>query len=247
MLEHYLSLFIKAVFVENMALGFFLGMCTFLAVSKQVKTSIGLGIAVIVVQTILGGSARSDIQDASQVDVIATNNSIRLEADGYIGGVQMTLSHGTNFSIDLVDAFVAEYKTINNVTTLIVVSDNQSLEQIATINGKFKVESAIVVNSGQEINNQIVELKGVELEMAGPNPFNPSTSLNVVVPDAGHVTVKIYNVVGQHVATLADGYMERSASGYTLNWNASQMPSGVYLVRAETAGSVSTQKLMLIK
>jgi Na+-transporting NADH:ubiquinone oxidoreductase subunit E len=52
MLEHYLSLFIKAVFVENMALGFFLGMCTFLAVSKQVKTSIGLGVAVVVVQTI---------------------------------------------------------------------------------------------------------------------------------------------------------------------------------------------------
>ena len=52
MLEQYISIFIKAVFVENMALGFFLGMCTFLAVSKQVKTSIGLGIAVIVVQTI---------------------------------------------------------------------------------------------------------------------------------------------------------------------------------------------------
>ena len=52
MLEHYLSLFIKAVFVENLALAFFLGMCTFLAVSKRVKTAIGLGIAVIVVQTI---------------------------------------------------------------------------------------------------------------------------------------------------------------------------------------------------
>jgi len=52
MLEYYLSLFIKAVFVENMALAFFLGMCTFLAVSKKVKTAIGLGIAVIVVQTI---------------------------------------------------------------------------------------------------------------------------------------------------------------------------------------------------
>ena len=51
-MEHYLSLFIKAVFVENMALSFFLGMCTFLAVSKQVKTSIGLGFAVIVVQGI---------------------------------------------------------------------------------------------------------------------------------------------------------------------------------------------------
>jgi len=50
MLEAYLSLFVKAVFVENMALAFFLGMCTFLAVSKKVETAAGLGLAVIVVQ-----------------------------------------------------------------------------------------------------------------------------------------------------------------------------------------------------
>jgi len=52
MLEHYLSLLIKSIFIENMALAFFLGMCTFLAVSKKVDTAIGLGIAVIVVQAI---------------------------------------------------------------------------------------------------------------------------------------------------------------------------------------------------
>jgi Na+-transporting NADH:ubiquinone oxidoreductase subunit E len=52
MLEAYLSLFVKAVFVENMALAFFLGMCTFLAVSKKISTAFGLGIAVIVVQSI---------------------------------------------------------------------------------------------------------------------------------------------------------------------------------------------------
>jgi len=52
MLEHYLSLFIKSIFIENMALAFFLGMCTFLAVSKRVETATGLGIAVVVVQTI---------------------------------------------------------------------------------------------------------------------------------------------------------------------------------------------------
>lgn len=48
-MEHFISLFVKAVFVENMALAFFLGMCTFLAVSKQVKTALGLGVAVVVV------------------------------------------------------------------------------------------------------------------------------------------------------------------------------------------------------
>jgi len=52
MTEHYVSLLLKSVFVENIALAFFLGMCTFLAVSKRVKTAIGLGIAVVVVQTI---------------------------------------------------------------------------------------------------------------------------------------------------------------------------------------------------
>lgn len=48
-MEHYISLFVKSVFIENMALSFFLGMCTFLAVSKKVSTAIGLGIAVTVV------------------------------------------------------------------------------------------------------------------------------------------------------------------------------------------------------
>jgi len=51
-MEAYLSLFVKAVFVENLALSFFLGMCTFLALSKKIETAIGLGIAVAVVQAI---------------------------------------------------------------------------------------------------------------------------------------------------------------------------------------------------
>ncbi len=52
MVEHYLSLFIKSIFVENMALAFFLGMCTFIALSKKVETAVGLGLAVVVVQAI---------------------------------------------------------------------------------------------------------------------------------------------------------------------------------------------------
>lgn len=51
-MEHYISLLVRSVFIENMALTFFLGMCTFLAVSKKIKTSIGLGVAVIFVLTI---------------------------------------------------------------------------------------------------------------------------------------------------------------------------------------------------
>ncbi len=51
-MEHYLSLFVRSIFIENMALSFFLGMCTFLAVSKKIQTAIRLGVAVVVVLTI---------------------------------------------------------------------------------------------------------------------------------------------------------------------------------------------------
>ncbi|MED5525017.1 NADH:ubiquinone reductase (Na(+)-transporting) subunit E [Gallaecimonas pentaromativorans] len=51
-MEHYISLLVRSIFIENMALSFFLGMCTFLAVSKKISTAMGLGIAVTVVLTI---------------------------------------------------------------------------------------------------------------------------------------------------------------------------------------------------
>jgi Na+-transporting NADH:ubiquinone oxidoreductase subunit E len=51
-MDHYLSLFVRSIFIENLALSFFLGMCTFLAVSKKIETALGLGIAVIMVQAI---------------------------------------------------------------------------------------------------------------------------------------------------------------------------------------------------
>ena len=51
-MEHYLAIFVKTVFIENMALTFFLGMCTFIAISKKISTAIGLGVAVIVVLAI---------------------------------------------------------------------------------------------------------------------------------------------------------------------------------------------------
>lgn len=51
-MEHYLSLFVRSIFIENMALSFFLGMCTFLAISKKVEAALGLGIAVVVVLAI---------------------------------------------------------------------------------------------------------------------------------------------------------------------------------------------------
>ena len=55
----------------------------------------------------------------------------------------------------------------------------------------------------------------------------------------------VYNVMGQLVSTLADGHM--NASDYSFTWDASSVPSGVYLITATTANHTSTQKVMLLK
>ena len=99
-----------------------------------------------------------------------------------------------------------------------------------------------------ELNDgNVVEVSNFAIKVTGPNPFNPTTTLNVAVPTAGNVSVKIYNLVGQEVASLHDGYMDASANGHNLNWNASNLSSGVYFVRAATANQVSYEKLMLLK
>ena len=69
--------------------------------------------------------------------------------------------------------------------------------------------------------------------------------MTLTMPVSGEITVEVYNVLGQVVATLASGYMD--ASTYTLTWDASNASSGVYFVQADAEGFTKTQRLMLIK
>ena len=104
----------------------------------------------------------------------------------------------------------------------------------------------MVGNAFSEINANIVFApKSFGLSNAYPNPFNPVTSMTLDIPEAGNVTVQVYNIMGQIVATLASGHMD--ANTYTLTWDASNVSSGMYFLKAEANGNIDTQKLMLIK
>ena len=204
---------------------------------------------VAMVQLILG-ERTVGYSDATEAKLVLTNDTISINSDGFVQGVQIELTHDINFTIDLVDSYISDFRTYGNSTTIIVVSDgSRTLSDIATFDGSCKVESVVVCSSEGEVQSDVsVELvSAFEVKVVGPNPFNPSTSLNLVVDKSGYVSVKVYNLVGQQVAVLANGYMEANDAGYTFNWNASQLSSGMYIVKAESAGNVSTQKLMLVK
>ena len=83
------------------------------------------------------------------------------------------------------------------------------------------------------------------LMSAYPNPFNPQTSLSLVLPEFGLVNLTVFDVLGQEVTTLMDGYMP--AGEYSLDFNAQNLTSGIYFARLSSAGQMKTVKLLFAK
>ena len=78
-----------------------------------------------------------------------------------------------------------------------------------------------------------------------PNPFNPATTIRYAVPQTAHVTIEVYNVTGQRVATLVSE--TRDAGYHTVTFDGTRLASGVYIYRMQAADFAKTRKLMLIK
>jgi len=87
--------------------------------------------------------------------------------------------------------------------------------------------------------------KGFELNQNYPNPFNPSTAITFTVQTPSNVTLKVYNVLGAEIATIVNDY--RTAGKHTVNFDGSQLSSGIYFVKMNANGYSSTRKIMLMK
>ncbi len=87
--------------------------------------------------------------------------------------------------------------------------------------------------------------KSFDLSQNYPNPFNPSTNIEFTVPKSGMVRLEIANLLGQQVAMLVDQTM--SAGRYVVQFNAANLPSGLYLYRLTAGSTVMTRKMMLVK
>ena len=78
-----------------------------------------------------------------------------------------------------------------------------------------------------------------------PNPFNPSTIIEYSLPENGHVTMTVYNVSCQVVVVLKDEYQQ--AGNYSIIWNASDKPSGLYFCTLKANGISETRKMVVVK
>ncbi len=83
------------------------------------------------------------------------------------------------------------------------------------------------------------------LEQNFPNPFNPATVISWQLPTESYVSLKVFDILGQEVTTLVDEF--KKAGSYSVSWNASSLPSGVYFYRLSAGNFTETKKLLLLK
>ena len=139
--------------------------------------------------------------------------------------------------------FVAGKGTSNTV-------NNYSFTDNSNLYGKVSYRLKQVDNDGKFTYSNAVEVelglpKSIELLANYPNPFNPTTTINFVMPQAGNVVVKVYNSLGAEVATLFNGKMDSGMQ--QLQFDAANLTSGVYYYTVSTDFGVKTAKMMLVK
>jgi len=133
--------------------------------------------------------------------------------------------------------------------TILSNEQNKSAENQGLLNKRKASEIfsrfMLVVNPNAEISNGEDLPESIKLNPNYPNPFNPTTTIPYEIAEDTEVKLTIWNMIGQKVATLVDGMVE--AGTHEETWNASNMPSGIYIARFEVGNRVFTRKMTLIK
>lgn len=116
--------------------------------------------------------------------------------------------------------------------------------------GKYSYRLKQIDNDGQYSYSKIVEVdlsKQIEYNLTQnyPNPFNPTTSISFTLPKSGVVKLTVYNLLGQEIKTLVNGFKESGV--HYINFNATDLNSGVYIYKLETLGFTQTRKMTLVK
>ena len=108
-----------------------------------------------------------------------------------------------------------------------------------------------IVETVTEVAGGVVQIPTeYRLEQNYPNPFNPTTKIAFSIPKTGHVTIAVFNILGQQVATVVDRNFD--AGTFTVSWNARNesgvpLATGVYLYRITTSEFSTTRKMILLK
>jgi len=145
----------------------------------------------------------------------------------------------------IVFKYVVNSQLLYGDTSQVGISDiyasDSKLVKVNVVPQNGKVLISNITSVGQENNIP----KEYSLSQNYPNPFNPSTLIEYGLKKDGKVTVEIYNILGEQVTSLVNGY--QAAGKYKIVWNASRFSSGIYFYRIKSGDFNQIKKMVLIK
>ena len=223
---------------------------------------------VIQIINVIIGTTRLDNQDAgtAQVVIQQTGNDmhVSLIANTDVAGVELGILSDSEFGIQLKDnshiSVAAGYA--DGVTRLVAYSilnqpfDSRTVEFMVMDGAQLNFDDLHIL-AGDQNGNALVLTRSAddgsittgpysfELKSVYPNPFNPSTEVTFVLPTEGFTRLAAFNLRGQVVDVIHEGY--QSIGTHTYTWHANQLPAGVYYLRLESNGQVETTKAVLLK
>ncbi len=163
-------------------------------------------------------------------DTLSVFNTVKLVKVFWGGGIP-------SFAFYLAED-IGPIKIVNDQSWVIPSVYNYNLNY-AKING---IEYGHVV-SASDVNPQLPTK--FFLSQNYPNPFNPITTIEFQIAEFGFVSLKVYDVLGREVANLVNE--EKSAGNYEINWNAQNLPSGVYFYKLQIGSFIEIKKMVLLK
>jgi hypothetical protein len=140
---------------------------------------------------------------------------------------------------------LSQETTINGVLRLVAGVFDNTIPFALGPNGSISMEGGSLLNPVSVESREQALPEAFFVDQNYPNPFNPSTTLRFGLPAASQVTVKVFNMLGQEIATLFDGRKE--AGVHDLQFDAAGLSSGVYLYRIEAGDAVHIQRMVLAR
>jgi hypothetical protein len=170
-------------------------------------------------------------QDVYQYEITNSSAPILVARDGRNTYTNDTASTATGIKIKVGNKF-------QSITGILYYNNNR-YKLVPRTNTDFGTLTGVAVTQTEIVPGTF------SLEQNYPNPFNPSTTIQYGIPQGGLVTLKVYNVIGQEVATLIN--QQQNAGIYSVNFDASRLSSGMYLYRITSGNFTQVKRMMLIK
>ncbi len=162
---------------------------------------------------------------------------LSLPSDGGGSATQLTLTTGAIYDVLLGLGFEDGDTADLDWTVMAALGDDTMMAE--------QVWGVSITLGGPVSTEPIETVKGFALEQNYPNPFNPTTNISFTLPEASDVSIEVFNMQGQRIATLQNGMM--SAGSHNVQFDATNLSSGIYLYRMTAGSFTATNKMMLVK